>query len=318
MFDILNLKEKVNTYFEDIRDYSKVSSLIRGIGPDYVFHLAAQPVVSASYEDPIETISTNITGTANVLNAMRALKNNCVGIMVTSDKCYDNVEWEWGYRETDALGGRDPYSGSKGAAEIIIKSFYHSFYKKNTPVKIASVRAGNVIGGGDWALDRVVPDCMRSWSQGLPVEIRNPHSIRPWQHVLEPLSGYLSLGAFLWGNSSLNGESFNFGPVSEYLHNVEDVIKGLSQFWSFKTPLDAYTVRDNVKFHEAGLLKLNCDKSLFHLKWLPSLTYDKLIELTSLWYCSFYGNNTDMYKLTLEQVDEYEKIAKDKGLPWAQ
>jgi CDP-glucose 4,6-dehydratase len=193
-------------------------------------------------------------GTAHVLEALRSLTNECISVIVTSDKCYDNVEWEWGYKETDHLGGKDIYSGSKGGAEIVFKSYFHSFLKKMSNHRIATARAGNVIGGGDWATDRIVPDCMKSWSKGESVEIRSPNSTRPWQHVLEPISGYLNLAEQLKLDKGLNGSSFNFGPKSEYSHTVEKLLKDLSVIWHFENTDDAYKVTDDIKFHEAGLL----------------------------------------------------------------
>lgn len=319
MFDELDLAEKIHYHQFDLRNYSKVKAAIKEIRPDFIFHLAAQSLVVPSYLDPVETISTNVLGTTHVLEALREINYPCIGIIITSDKCYDNVEWVWGYKETNTLGGKDIYSGSKAAAEMIIKSYYHSFFKDRTKsnVKILSTRAGNVIGGGDWANYRIIPDCMKAWSRGKIVEIRNPIATRPWQHVLEPLSGYLLAGLELFKNDNLNGESFNFGPKPEYSQTVLELIEDLSKFWDFKDASKAYSITGNNKFHEAGLLKLSCDKALFYLKWLPTLNYEKLIEFTSSWYYSFYNNkNTNLYDLTLSQIDNYEQIAKDKGLKW--
>ena len=314
MFEKLLLNKKMTHFETDDRDLDSVIKIINDIKPDFVFHLAAQAIVSKSYLNPIETLSTNILGTANILEALRLYGKSCVGIIITSDKCYDNVEWLWGYRESDKLGGKDIYSGSKGAAELVIKSYYHSFFKNSGNIKIASVRAGNVIGGGDWAIDRIIPDCMRAWSNDKSVEIRSPNSTRPWQHVLEPLSGYLALGAKLYEENNLNGESFNFGPFSHYNHTVVDLIKDLSKYWNKN--FEMYKIKKTTKFHEAGLLKLNCDKALINLKWIPALSYKKLIEFVSLWYHEFYLNNIDMYELTLSQIDEYEKIAFNKDIQW--
>ena len=232
LFEVLNLNDKITHFEEDVCNFSAVKKIMEEVQPDFVFHLAAQPIVSDSYENPLETITTNVLGTTNVLEALRTLNFPCTAIIITSDKCYDNVEWVWGYKETDALGGKDIYSGSKGAAELVCKSYYHSFFKKETSkIRIATARAGNVIGGGDWALDRIVPDCMRAWSRGEVVEIRSPKATRPWQHVLEPLSGYLQLGAELFENKQLNGESFNFGPKAENSHSVEQLLNDLRKVW---------------------------------------------------------------------------------------
>jgi CDP-glucose 4,6-dehydratase len=317
LFESLNLAKHMKDLRLDIRDYDSVLKVFTFEKPDFVFHLAAQPIVSLSYSDPLKTFSTNIMGTANVLEALRSLSNDCISVIVTSDKCYDNVEWEWGYKETDHLGGKDIYSGSKGGAELVFKSYYHSFFKKLSNHRIATARAGNVIGGGDWAQDRIVPDCMRAWSLKKCVEIRSPEATRPWQHVLEPISGYLNLAEQLMVNGSINGESFNFGPKSEYSHTVVKLLKDLSKQWHFEKEEDAYQLTDDIKFHEAGLLKLNCDKSLFHLKWLPTLDYNQLIDFTGSWYYEFYHRKVDFYNFTLDQIALYESIAQSKLIKWA-
>ena len=302
MFKEMELKKKIVHYEKDVRDLDFVKNIVEEVKPDFVFHLAAQPLVSISYSDPIETVYTNVLGTTNILEALKESNHNCVGIIITSDKCYDNVEWVWGYKETDILGGKDIYSGSKGAAELIFKSYYHSFFKKDkSNIKVATARAGNVIGGGDWAKDRIIPDCIRAWSKNEIVEVRSPNATRPWQHVLEPLSGYLALGEQLFLRNNLNGKSFNFGPMSQYSHTVAS---------------SAYQITDDIKFHEAGLLKLNCDKALFHLKWLPTLSYEQFIEFTGAWYYNFYKEKEDMFNYTFEQLKKYEQIAFDKELQW--
>ena len=318
MFEVLKLEEKIHHYQMDIRDYDALSEVIREVKPDFVFHLAAQAIVSKSYANPRETLTTNIVGTMNVLEALRQLNFPCVAVIITSDKCYDNVEWVYGYKETDALGGKDIYSGSKGAAELVFKSYYHSFFKsERSNVRIVSVRAGNVIGGGDWALDRIVPDCMRSWSENKIVEIRSPFATRPWQHVLEPLSGYLNVGAALLEDSSLNGESFNFGPKAEVSKTVKELLEDLSVCWKYTSPMEAHTITDQVKFHEAGLLKLNCDKALFYLKWHSALDYKQLLHFTGNWYYNYYKNPIDMLEYTQQQINEYTQVAHNKGIKWA-
>ena len=316
MFEELNLEKRIEHYNKDIRDLKSVKKIIDEIRPDFLFHLAAQPLVSVSYTEPVETVSTNVLGTTNVLEALRTVNGKCIGIIITSDKCYENVEWVWGYKETDILGGKDIYSGSKGAAELIIKSYYHSFFNKSdSNVKIVSTRAGNVIGGGDWAKDRIVPDCICSWINKEKVKIRSPIATRPWQHVLEPLSGYLTLGAQLSKGHVLNGDSFNFGPLSQYNKTVTILIEDLYKYWNNKTA-QPYKITGNIKFHEASLLKLNCDKALSLLKWMPALGYDKLIEFTSSWYLEFYKGQFDMFAFTLSQIEEYERIASDKEIKW--
>lgn len=319
MFEKLHLEGKIKHYTADVRDLKCISEIILNEKPDFVFHLAAQPIVSTSYIDPIETISSNVMGTANVLESLKASNHNCIAVIITSDKAYDNVEQVWGYKEDDKMGGKDIYSGSKGAAELIIKSYFYSFF--NNPdcnVKLAIGRAGNVIGGGDWAKDRIVVDCMEAWSQSESVEIRSPDATRPWQHVLEPLSGYLNLGQHLYTDDSLNGEAFNFGPRAEQNHTVKNLLEDLSKYWDFKSIDDAFHVTDNIPFHEAGLLKLNCDKALFSLKWQATLEYKNTIKFTSEWYYDFYKTDNDMFDKTFDQIENYQKIAKDKYLIWTE
>ncbi|MCT4616229.1 MAG: CDP-glucose 4,6-dehydratase [Marinifilaceae bacterium] len=319
MFEELKLEEKITHHIEDIRNLDRMKSIIGDVKPDFIFHLAAQPIVSTSYSDPIETLSSNIMGTANILEVLRLENFPCTAIFITSDKCYDNVEWVWGYKETDAVGGKDIYSGSKGGAELVFKSYFNSFFNnEESNVRLASARAGNVIGGGDWALDRIVPDCMRAWSENKTVEIRCPDATRPWQHVLEPLSGYIDLAYELSQNKALHGESFNFGPNAEYNHTVKDLLEDLSKTWKYDDASDAYEVTGNIKFHEAGLLKLNCDKALFHLKWVSTMNYNQLLDFTGSWYYEYYNNKShDMFDFTVKQINDYTKFAIKKGIKWA-
>ena len=319
MFEVLDLEPRINHFIGDIRDPEMIANLIEEMRPDFIFHLAAQAIVSTSYQDPLDTISTNVMGTANVLEALRKTNYPCTAVIITSDKCYENVEWPWGYKETDYLGGRDIYSGSKGAAEVIFHSYYWAFFKdlQKTSVRLATGRAGNVIGGGDWAKDRIIVDCVRSWSQGGTVEIRSPMATRPWQHVLEPLSGYLTLGAELNRNNSLCGESFNFGPRTEQNKTVVSLLNDLQCHWKLTQEKDSYQIIDNVPFHEAGLLRLNCDKAAFYLKWEASLTYSECIQMVGSWYSNFYeGNLNNLYDLTLEQINQYESAAMKRDLAW--
>lgn len=319
MFEELRLQGKITHYLEDIRNLEKMTEIIFSEKPEFLFHLAAQPIVSTSYNNPIETVSSNVIGTASVLEALKTSNHQCTAIIVTSDKAYDNVEQVWGYKEDDKMGGKDIYSGSKGAAELIIKSYYHSFLKhESSNIKLAIGRAGNVIGGGDWAKDRIVVDCMKAWSEKKSVEIRSPEATRPWQHVLEPLSGYLTLGRELYIDESLNGEAFNFGPRAEQNHTVKQLLEDLSTYWNFETVDDAFNVVDNIPFHEAGLLKLNCDKALFFLKWQANLEYKDTIKFTSEWYYDFYNSDNNMFDKTLEQISEYEAMAITKGLMWTE
>lgn len=319
MFEELGLEEKIEHHLCDIRDLQNVSKCLAEFEPDFVFHLAAQPIVSVSYEDPLDTISTNVMGTAVLLEALKQWNKPCNVVVITSDKCYENVEWVWGYKETDHLGGRDIYSGSKGAAEVIFHAYYHSFFKqKNNKINLATGRAGNVIGGGDWAKDRIVVDCMKNWAEGKIVEIRSPSATRPWQHVLEPISGYLTLGAQLRNDERLLGESFNFGPRAEQNRTVLELLTDLSKHWHYSESKDAYRVTDNVPFHEAGLLKLNCDKALYHLRWEANLSYSECVQMVGEWYYNFYRKGKDMYQLTLEQIAKYENIATERHIIWTQ
>jgi CDP-glucose 4,6-dehydratase len=316
MFEQLALAGRIKHVQADVRNLEAMRKLIGDVRPDFIFHLAAQAIVSNSYADPAETISTNVIGTMNVLEVLRMLERPCLAILITSDKCYDNVEWVWGYRETDRLGGKDVYSGSKGAAELVIKAYFHSYFQKGHPVRLAIGRAGNVIGGGDWAKDRIVVDCMRAWSEGRPVEIRSPQATRPWQHVLEPLSGYLTLGQAASQQPLLHGEAFNFGPRAEQNHTVVDLLTDLSRSWGLKSPDQTYRSTGNVPFHEAGLLKLNCDKALFHLKWESNLNYAETIRLVGDWYRAHYREHADMYAATMGQIEAYESVGLERKRIW--
>lgn len=317
MFVELALEKQVEHVVADVRDLETIKRLIAEFHPDFVFHLAAQSLVSVSYAEPLETVSTNVMGTANVLEALRSLDQPCVAVLVTSDKCYDNVEWVWGYRETDRLGGKDVYSASKGAAELVIRSYVHSFLQNDHPVRIAVGRAGNVIGGGDWARDRLVVDCVRAWSEGRSVEIRSPNATRPWQHVLEPLSGYLALGSAAVQRPLLQGEAFNFGPHAEQSRTVVELLSDLSRQWGFTNIDDAFRITANIPFHEAGLLRLNCDKAVYHLKWESNLEYSECVRFVGAWYTGFYRDRADMFALTNEQIAAYERLGAERGRVWA-
>lgn len=317
-FEELGIAPEIDDRRVDIRSGKDVAGVIGEVRPDIVFHLAAQSLVRRSYRSPLESFETNALGTANVLEALRLAQRPCVAVLITSDKCYDNVEWVWGYRETDRLGGKDPYSGSKGAAELVIRSYCASYFNaSDSPVRIAVGRAGNVIGGGDWAEDRIVPDCIRAWAQGRPVEVRNPHATRPWQHVLEPLSGYLWLAAMLLQQRELNGEAFNFGPSLLEDHPVSDVIAALARTWSGQA--DHCVVGAPAGSAEAGLLKLNCDKAFARLQWRATLAFDEMIALTGEWYDAYYrkDRSQSVLALTAAQIDRYQDLARSRGLTWA-
>ena len=295
----------VNQKFLNISESRIVNEYIQDISPDFVFHLAAQPIVLDSYEDPLNTFLSNSLGSANILDALRKLEKECIAVMITSDKCYDNQELKRGYSEDDRLGGKDPYSGSKGAAELIIRSYTESFFKKEgSPIRIAIGRAGNVIGGGDWAPHRIVPDCIRAWSEGRNSEIRNPYSTRPWQHVLEPLSGYLCLAEALIKDNTLTGEAFNFGPSEEHDYTVGDLVEELSSTWKDSTWSNIG--KEESPYYEAGLLKLNCQKAKNLLSWKSCLSFEKTAEWTGNWYYDYYHKSPkEAFSLTKEQIREY-------------
>lgn len=318
MFEALNLQNKIEHYFEDINNKDAVEKIISEHKPDFLFHLAAQPIVSTSYANPIDTLQTNIIGTANILEALRVINHNCTAVFITSDKCYENVEWTWGYRENDRLGGKDPYSASKAGAEIVIHTYYHSFFSADdSPVRLVSTRAGNVIGGGDWAESRIVPDTIRAWAADKPVVIRRPNATRPWQHVLEPLSGYLRVGQLLGEDKSLSGESFNFGPAADQTFTVAEVLDSIAENWTFENDSERIVLQEEKGFHEAGLLKLNCDKALHELDWKPVLSFEQAAALTSKWYYHYYNNPPEeLYDLTVSQLEDYIGQASRLSIKW--
>jgi CDP-glucose 4,6-dehydratase len=315
LFQLSGLTGQIDDVRQDVRDVEALGKAVAKARPDFVFHLAAQPLVSQSYADPVETYTSNIIGTLGVLEALRHADWPCVAVMITSDKCYDNVEWVWGYRETDALGGKDVYSGSKGAAELVIKSMFYSFFSKGSPVKIGIGRAGNVIGGGDWARDRIVVDAMRSWTEGSPVTIRSPNATRPWQHVLEPLSGYLRLGQNLQSGATSSGEAFNFGPNGDQNRTVAQLLDQLHLGWGNRQDFAPYLVADN-PMHEAGLLKLNCDKALYELDWTSTLDFAETAEITTEWYYEFYKRKAEASALTDRHIERYLSSARMRNQPW--
>ena len=316
LFEILDLDKKIKHSFIDICNFKELKKKIIEEKPDYIFHLAAQAIVSVSYKEPLETIMTNVIGTANILESLRNYNENCTVVLITSDKSYDNIEQVWGYKEDDKIGGKDIYSGSKGGAEIIIKAYFESFLKNKNNLKIGIARAGNVIGGGDWAKDRIVVDCMKSWDKNKTVEIRSPKATRPWQHVLEPLSGYLRLAQELNKNPKINGEAFNFGPKSSLNFTVKQLISDLSKFWNFSSDFEVFKITDNIEFNEAGLLKLNCDKAIFHLNWEANLEYKETIQFTSEWYYNLLRQKEEMFSYTLNQINRYEELASKRKLSW--
>jgi CDP-glucose 4,6-dehydratase len=318
LFEMAALSNRMEHRLGDVRDLPALEAAIQQVRPRFLFHLAAQPIVSLSYADPLETITSNVTGTANVLDALRRVDWPCAAVIITSDKCYDNVEWVWGYRETDALGGKDIYSGSKGAAELVFRSYYHSFFgQPNTPVRLATARAGNVIGGGDWAADRIVADCIRAWMDSRPVQIRSPAATRPWQHVLEPLSGYLALGQRLAGTTPPDGAAYNFGPRAEQSRTVVQLLRDLGRVWGFESDRSAFEITGDIPFHEAGLLKLNCDKALLELGWEANLTYEECMRFTGEWYRRVLREDDSASDSMAAQITAYEDIARQRGRCWA-
>ncbi|WP_246057566.1 CDP-glucose 4,6-dehydratase [Leptospira gomenensis] len=308
------LKKGTDQIWGDVRDRSSLSDAIQLYRPDFIFHLAAQALVKTSYSNPLETIETNAMGTANVLDVVRNLNYPCTVVLITSDKVYENVEWYYGYRENDRLGGYDPYSASKSAAEILINAYLKSFLLNNPYVKIGIGRAGNVIGGGDWAPDRIVPDAIRAWSEEKSLQVRNPFATRPWQHVMEPLSGYLRVGQALFEGKILTGESFNFGPPGEQNATVAELLDRMKPYWKNSSWTD--TSAGN-KSYEAGLLKLSCDKALQILQWKPNLELSNTIRFTMEWYLEYYNRNTVPDELMQNQIEEYETIAKNSKIAWA-
>jgi CDP-glucose 4,6-dehydratase len=320
LFDQLGLATRLTSEIGDVRDLSAVERSIQSAQPDYVFHLAAQPLVREAYVSPVETYAINVQGTIHVLDALRRLNRPCSAIFVTTDKCYENREWFYGYREEDPLGGHDPYSSSKAAAEIAIQSYRRSFFQ-TTPIRIASARAGNVIGGGDWAMDRIVPDCIRNLKLQRAISLRNPQSTRPWQHVLEPLSGYLWLGAVLagYGKASLNGHepraAFNFGPGPEANRPVVDLVEELLKHW----PGQWENAENPNAVHEAGLLQLCADKARNELKWSPVWRFEEAVAQTAIWYRDTHktGGATQAGELTRTQIANYCRQAGANQIAWA-
>jgi len=297
----LGLEKLIHHKDGDVREFTQVRNFMKKIQPEFVFHLAAQPLVRKSYNEPKLTFDTNVGGSVNILEAVRLTPSVKVLIAITSDKCYKNKEWCWGYRENDELGGKDPYSASKAAAEIVYSAYQDSFFNARPQFGAASVRAGNVIGGGDWSTDRIVPDCIRALQNNKPIELRNPHATRPWQHVLEPLSGYLLLASRMYENPKQFGGSYNFGPESREMHTVNDVAKELISVWGAGEI--KITKRDNDP-PEAGLLHLNCDKAHHTLDWYPKWGFKKTVEQTAHWYKSVKeGERAE--SVTRKQIIEY-------------
>ena len=301
LYQEANIADGMESIIGDICDLNLVHKVFETFQPDIVIHMAAQALVRRSYQEPVETYQTNVMGTMNILEGIRACTSVKSAVMVTSDKCYDNNEWVWPYRENDRLGGHDPYSSSKACAELLIDSYRRSFFSDEGSVAIASVRAGNVIGGGDWSEDRLIPDIVRAKNERKQLKIRNPQAVRPWQHVLEPLNGYLLLCERLFTHKDY-AEAWNFGPSDDGFKTVQWIADYFSQNWNgFNWGKD-----DGTHPHEANILKLDCTKAKEVLDWTPCWTITETVEKVLDWYQSF-DNNSDMKKVCLDQIDQFAK-----------
>jgi len=304
-YDKLNLGKKIINIKLDIRNLKKLEKIFKKYQPDYVFHLAAQSLVKKSYTDPIETFTTNTIGTMNVLESLKKINKKFAAVIITSDKSYKNLEIKRGYHEKDLLGGKDPYSASKGAAEIIIQSFVNSYFKKNKSKNIAVARAGNVIGGGDWSENRLIPDCIKSWSVNKKAMIRNPKSTRPWQHVLEAIRGYLTLAICLYKDHKLHGEPFNFGPKHSQNKNVITLVKEMKKHWN-SISWEEKKIKNDL--YESKLLKLDSTKARKKLKWKPIMNFDETIKMTTIWYKNFFEKKQiNVFDLSKKQIEYYNK-----------
>ncbi len=292
----------------DIRDAASLDSALTTFAPEVVFHLAAQPLVRYSYQDPIGTFETNVIGTARVLDAVRRTPSVRAVVSVTTDKCYENKEWLWGYRETDPLGGYDPYSSSKACAEIVSAAFRQSYFPVSDIAShhtgIATARAGNVIGGGDWSTDRLIPDLIRGFLAGDPVRIRRPHAIRPWQHVLEPVLGYLQLAEKLLTSNPLYATAFNFGPSDDDAQTVGWIVERMTKHWGDNA---SWVLDEDPSVHEAGYLKLDASRARHDLAWHPRLHLETALHWLVDWYKAWQGG-TDMHRFTLDQIAAYEQL----------
>ncbi len=317
LFEVTSLENDIIHIKGDVRDLNSLTGVIADYKPEIIFHLAAQSLVRQSYSDPVETYSTNVVGSLNVFEAVR--KNNSVKtiINVTSDKCYENKEWNWGYRENDRLGGHDPYSSSKGCSEILTASYRSSFFPPEKihehGVSLVSARAGNVIGGGDWAKDRLIPDCARYLSENKSITIRNPQAIRPWEFVLEPLSGYLWLAMQSVLHPGKYAQAWNFGPFDDAILSVEKVVEKFIKVWGKGDVI----LDTSPKPHEANLLKLDISKAIYDLGWKPGYCNEDAIVQTVEWYKSYYDSSIDMKKYSIDQINRYSKVACEKGIAWA-
>lgn len=300
LFHVARVAESMEHCIGDIRDFSAVQKQMSAFQPEIILHMAAQPLVRLSYQQPVETYATNVMGTVHVLEAARHAGSVKAIVNVTTDKCYENREWAWGYREDEPMGGHDPYSNSKGCAELVSAAYRKSFLSKDG-IAIATARAGNVIGGGDWAVDRLVPDVLRALQQTKPVLIRNPHAIRPWQHVLEPLSGYLLLAERLYNLGQANAEGWNFGPRDEDAKPVQWIVEHLCQDWGNGA---SWTLQPGEHPHEANFLKLDISKARQRLQWAPRWSLETALSRITEWHQAWLANH-DMRALCLHQISQY-------------
>jgi CDP-glucose 4,6-dehydratase len=308
LFNVAHVADGMISIDGDILDVPKLQKSLREYKPDIVFHMAAQSLVRHSYQFPLETLSTNIMGTANVLEAIRQIDSVRAVVHVTSDKCYENREWVWGYREDEPMGGYDPYSCSKGCAELVISSYRRSYFLADNTAYIGSARAGNVIGGGDWAADRIVPDSVRAIKNRQPILIRNPQAIRPWQHVLEPLAGYLLLAQKLWNDGQSYAQGWNFGPDEQHAWTVGKLVDTFCHLWGEEAK---WSTESNNQLHEAYYLKLDSSKAIHRLGWRPILNMQDTLAMTVEWYKRFYSGE-DPRITTLSQIKKYQKLSKEK------
>jgi CDP-glucose 4,6-dehydratase len=316
-FELIGLKDVINHIEGDIRDFRAVDKAFKTADPEIVFHLAAQALVRESYDDPKGTFDTNIGGTVNVLETVRASSSVKAAVIVTSDKCYENREWIWGYRENDPIGGHDPYSASKGATEIVCSAYRRSFFEKTglgPHIGFSTVRAGNVIGGGDWAKERLIPDCIRALAENKSIVIRNPNSTRPWQHVLDPLSGYLFLAQQLFSNPDQFSGTWNFGPADIEDIKVEELAERFVAAWG-EGRIQSEESKQSAP-HEANLLRLSIDKAAYELGWFPVLKGLTAIDWTVNWYKEWRRAGKNMRELSLSQIHKYTDSALVKNARW--
>ena len=307
-FELVGIERDVQSHIGDIRNLSDLKKAITDCQPDIVFHLAAQPLVRLSYDEPLATLDTNVMGTANVLEACRGVASIKAAVVITTDKCYENQEWHWGYRENEPLGGHDPYSASKACAEIVTSAYRRSFFETESRCLVATARAGNVIGGGDWSKDRLLPDILNDFSNGTAVTIRSPNAVRPWQHVLEPVAGYLTLAERLCSEQGKDfATAWNFGPPDEGCQSVQWIVNTMQELWGEGAK---YSVTKDPQPHEATFLKLDCSRAKDLLQWQPVWTLEETLDTIVHWYKAF-NNGQDMRSQALNTLDQYEAALKN-------